>query len=192
MVKPLITGLILLMPLSTTSCYHQCILGDRTGGNRQTVIDADRIAELKPGKTIEEVLKIFDGEALWKLSYVNRPLKKRNNDRDYNIDYLLLFEYIPHTEERLSDSVVRYGWSDRIHLAVFFCKGILQFYTVEHETRAPNGDIIVGSLDTDGAKGQGGPGQAVDVTWHTTIITNGRLRYGGDRIEKREKDAAFP
>jgi hypothetical protein len=176
-----------MMLLLTTSCYHQCILGDRTGGNRQTVIDADRIAELKPGKTIEEVLKIFDSEALWKLSYVNRPLKKKNNGREYTVDYLILFRYIPKTDERLSDSVVRYGWSDRIDLAVFFYKGILQFYTVEHETRAPNGDIIVGSLDTDGAKGDGGPwaDSGCDLAHYDYYEWKTEIRWRSDREERK-------
>lgn len=150
-IKGVITmGILSLISTSCMIIVKRVRDGDVTY-DRETPITADRIAKLIPMvSTEDEVKQIFENKYAHQDTYRNRLLKKVYRGVEYTVDRVIIVNYVPNTVEDLGGGVRRHGWSDRMHLAAFFYRGILQYYTVSHQTKDERGNIIWGALDTGG------------------------------------------
>jgi hypothetical protein len=161
----LVTGSVFMFNLNCREFIHRKRYGDVTG-TVETLINAERISRIIPGKTTEaEVRAIFDRKLKNQWTFNKRKLIKEFEGKKYEIDKIHSYAYVP-AFTRSEPGFTMYGWTDRIFLVVFYNSGIVQFYTVSHDHRTEDDKIVNGELHTIGNEKSSWPGQMCDLFFY--------------------------
>jgi len=150
---------------SCRAAMHNWKTGDH-GGDSETLINRERISKIIPGVTpSEEIKKIFEAEPVIQKTFLKRKLKKTYREKEYEIDRLWGYRWVPNTVEYRHGMTV-YGWTERITLVLFFSNNTVQFYYIKHDVLDEEDNVVRGELDNREITEGTWPGHYCDIVFY--------------------------